>query len=69
MSDLGFGLERIRWKIVNKSYYDLYNSFDNIDIKVKAYLSALALLTVNDVKPSNKNAGYRVRLFSKKLIR
>lgn len=68
MSDLGFGLERLRWKIVNKSYYDLYNCFDNVDLKVKAYLSALALLSVNDVKPSNKNAGYRVRLFSKKLI-
>lgn len=68
MSDLGFGLERLRWKIDNKSYYDLYSSFDSIDIKVKAYLSALALLSVNDVKPSNKNAGYRVRLFSKKLI-
>lgn len=68
MSDLGFGLERLRWKINNKSYYDLYNSFDNVNLKVKAYLSALALLAVNDVKPSNKNAGYRVRLFSKKLI-
>lgn len=68
MSDLGFGLERLRWKIVNKSYYDLYNSFDDINLKVKAYLSALALLSVNDVKPSNKNAGYRLRFFSKKLI-
>lgn len=68
ISDLGFGLERLRWKTNNKSYYDLYNTFEDIDLKVKAYLSALALLAVNDVKPSNKNAGYRVRLFSKKLI-
>ena len=68
MSDLGFGLERLRWKTNNKSYYDLYNTFEDIDLKVKAYLSALALLAVNDVKPSNKNAGYRVRLFSKRII-
>ena len=68
MSDLGFGLERLRWRATNKSYYDLYSKFDEIDLKVKAYLSALALLAVNEVKPSNKNAGYRVRLFSKKLI-
>lgn len=68
MSDLGFGLERLRWRATNKSYYNLYNKFDEIDLKVKAYLSALALLAVNEVKPSNKNAGYRVRLFSKKLI-
>ncbi len=68
MSDLGFGLERLRWKINKKSYYDLFSEFDNIDIKIKAYLSALALLAVNDIKPSNKNAGYRVRLLSKKII-
>ena len=68
MSDLGFGLERLRWKTTNRSYYDLYNNFDDIDLKTKAYLSVLALLAVNDVKPSNKNVGYRARLFSKKLI-
>jgi len=68
MSDLGFGVERLRWKTTNKSYYDLYNNFDDIDLKIKAYLSVLALLAVNDVKPSNKNAGYRARYFSKRLI-
>ena len=34
---------------------------------VKAYLSVLSLLAVNNVKPSNKNSGYRIRQFSKKL--
>lgn len=68
MSDLGFGLERIRWQRNNKSYYDLYSDSTHINFKVKAYLSAIALLAVNDIQPSNKNAGYRVRLFSKKLV-
>lgn len=69
MSDLGFGLERLRWKINdNHSYYDLYSLSNNIDKEVKAYLSVLALLAVNDIKPSNKNSGYRARLFSKKLV-
>lgn len=68
MSDLGFGLERLRWKISQNSYFDLYDKFDDVDITVKAYLSALALLAVNDVKPSNRNSGYRARQFSKKLI-
>jgi len=53
MSDLGFGLERLRWKTTNKSYYDLYSDSSNLNTKLKAYLSALALLAVNNVKPSN----------------
>lgn len=69
MSDLGFGLERIRWIINNKSYYDLYSPSEQIDIDVKALLSALALMCINDIVPSNKNVGYRFRLFSKRLIK
>ena len=68
MSDLGFGLERLRWKTTNKSYYDLYSNNKDLNIEFKAYISALALLAVNNVKPSNKNSGYRFRLFSKKLV-
>lgn len=68
MSDLGFGLERLRWQLNGGSYYDLYEKNVEISLEVKAYLSAIALLTVNKVKPSNKNSGYRVRLFSKKLV-
>lgn len=68
MSDLGFGLERIRWKKNDNSYYDLYSDSTHINSKVKAYLSAIALLAVNDIQPSNKNVGYRFRLFSKKLV-
>lgn len=68
MSDVGFGLERIRWSANSRnSYFDLYSDSKCILPSVKAYLSAIALLCVNDVAPSNKNSGYRFRLFSKKL--
>lgn len=68
MSDLGFGLERLRWKINNGLYYDLYSNSEGLNPEIKAYLSVLSLLAVNDIKPSNKNSGYRARSFSKKLI-
>lgn len=68
MSDLGFGLERIRWCANNKEgFYDLYSNSAHLTPEVKATLSVLALLAVNDIKPSNKNTGYRARMFSKKL--
>lgn len=68
MSDLGFGLERLKWKLSNGSYYNLYSDSLAISCEVKAYLSVIALLTVNNIKPSNKNTGYRARLYSKKLV-
>lgn len=68
MSDLGFGLERLRWLVNGNSYYDLYSNSQGLDINLKAYLSVIALLAVNNVKPSNKNFGYRARMFSKKLV-
>lgn len=67
MSDVGFGLERIRWCVNHGSYYDLYSDSSSLSPMVKAYLSVLSLLAVNNVKPSNKNSGYRIRQFSKKL--
>lgn len=68
MSDVGFGLERIRWCLNNESYFDLYSDSEELIPEVKAYLSVIALLAVNGVTPSNKNSGYRARLFSKKLV-
>ncbi len=68
MCDLGFGLERIRWLYTLKSYYDLYSDSSFLSSKIKALISALALLNVNNIQPSNKNAGYRVRQFSKKIV-
>lgn len=67
MSDVGFGLERIRWCLNNKSYFDVYSESNKLTPEIKAYLSAIALLTVNDILPGNKNTGYRSRQFSKKL--
>ena len=67
MTDVGFGLERIRWCLGNNSYFDLFSNSEKLKADVKAYLSALALLEVNNIKPSNKNVGYRARLFSKKM--
>lgn len=68
MSDLGFGLERVRWLIIGNSYYDICSDSTELDIQLKAYLSVIALLAVNHIKPSNKNTGYRARMFSKKLV-
>lgn len=67
MSDVGFGLERIRWCISGKSYFDLYSDSSLLSPEVKANLSVVALMAVNGVKPSNKNCGYRARMFSKRL--
>lgn len=68
MSDVGFGIERIKWCITNNSYFNIYSDSQKILPEIKAYLSAIALLAINDIKPSNKNAGYRYRLFTKKLV-
>ena len=68
MSDLGFGLERLRWLINGNSYYNIYSDSQNLNVELKAYLSVISLLAVNNVKPSNKNTGYRARKFSKELV-
>ena len=68
MSDVGFGLERVRWCLDKDSYFNLYSDSREIKAEIKAYLSVIALLAVNEVRPSNKNSGYRARLFSKKLV-
>lgn len=68
-SDVGFGLERIRW-VCNpqKSYYDINGDTSMLEADKKAIISAIVLLVINGVSPSNKAAGYRIRLFSKKII-
>lgn len=70
MSDIGFGLERLRWTInKDKSYFDIFSDSKCFHPEVKALISVLALLNVNNIIPSNKNTGYRFRLFSKKLVK
>lgn len=69
MSDVGFGLERIRWvSSPNNSYYDFYQDSSSIDSKLKALISAVALIVVNGILPSNNQAGYRIRLFLKEIV-
>lgn len=67
MCDLGFGIERLRWCVHNDSYFNLYSDSKNLLSREKALISAISLLSVCNVKPSNRNSGYRARLFSKKL--
>lgn len=68
MCDLGFGIERIRWCINgNKSYFNLFSDSDKLSSSEKGLISAITLLAICGVKPSQKNSGYRARLFSKKL--
>lgn len=67
MCDLGFGIERIRWCLNNNSYYNLYSNSNELLPRTRALISAISLLSVCSVVPSNKNSGYRARLFSKKL--
>lgn len=66
--DEGFGLERIKWVTTNNNYFDLYTNSSAIGPKIKAIISAIVLIILNGVPPSNKAAGYRIRKFSKELI-
>lgn len=66
--DLGFGIERLRWSAnKDKSYFDLESNSSDLPANVKGLISAITLLALNGVKPANKNAGYRARVFSKTL--
>lgn len=61
-SDIGFGLERIKWsKRIN--YGELA-----INERIEDYCKTLALLSGSGLQPSNHDQGYRMRLFSKRLL-
>lgn len=70
LSDIGFGLERLRWCTFEdeKSYFDIYSDSKNIESRSKGLISALSILGINNICPSQKDAGYRARHFSKKLV-
>ena len=68
LSDTGFGLERLRWCLNNRSYYDLFSDSSNLSPDKKAIISAIGLIAINGIQPSQKSAGYRARSFSKKLV-
>ena len=68
MCDLGFGVERVRWCTnKGKSYFDFDKDTKHLSPEEKALISAITLLAINGVIPSQKNSGYRARLFSKHL--
>lgn len=71
LSDIGFGLERVKWIMQGGSYFDVLGNgriSDNIDGVSAVYSHTLSLLAGEGLKPSNKEQGYRFRLFSKKLV-
>lgn len=69
-SDIGFGLERIKWVLRGGSYFDNFTSGpkDEISLSTLAFANTLSLLSGSDLKPSNKEYGYRFRLFSKRFV-
>lgn len=71
LSDIGFGLERIKWIMQGGSYFDVLGNgriANNIDGTSAVCSHTLSLLAGEGLKPSNKEQGYRFRLFSKKLV-
>lgn len=71
LSDIGFGLERVKWIMQGGSYFDVLGDgrvSSNIDGTSAVCSHTLALLAGSGLKPSNKEQGYRLRLFSKKLV-
>ena len=71
LSDIGFGLERVKWIMQGGSYFDVLGNgrvVNNIDGVSAVCSHTLSLLAGEGLKPSNKEQGYRFRLFSKKLV-
>lgn len=71
ISDIGFGLERLRWMLGGGSYTDHLipgQKLSNFDDQVLDYARTLALLAGSGVIPSNNEQGYRFRKFSKLLV-
>ena len=71
VSDFGFGLERLTWILRKGSYFDAIGPLTeslNGDNKVQEIVKTVALLASSGLTPSNKDKGYRFRLFTKKLV-
>lgn len=62
VSDIGFGLERLRWILRGGDYFGM-----GTDAPVSDSVRTLTLLCMSGVPASNKERGYRHRLFSKRL--
>ena len=72
VSDIGFGLDRIRWLLTGESYLGRFNPQGNTDwdpdITVIDGVRTQALLIGSGLKPSNKDAGFQLRQFSKNVV-
>lgn len=71
-SDIGFGLERIKWILQGGQYFNVFNiTTKEHEVKnpiILNHILTMALLAGSGIKPANKEHGYRLRLFSKKFI-
>lgn len=71
ISDFGFGLERLTWIFRKDSYFDgvgpLNASLRGSGLE-QELTKTLTLLAGHDLEPSNKDRGYRYRLFAKRLV-
>lgn len=71
ISDFGFGLERLTWIERKGSYFDgvgpLSESLRGNGL-IQELTKTLTLLAASGLEPSNKDKGYRYRLFSKKIV-
>lgn len=71
ISDFGFGLERLTWIQRKDSYFDgvgpLNESLRGNGL-IQELTKTLTLLAAYGLEPSNKDKGYRYRLFTKKIV-
>lgn len=71
ISDFGFGLERLTWIFRKDSYFDSVGPL-NASLRGNRLLQELAktltLLAAHNLEPSNRDRGYRYRLFAKRIV-
>lgn len=72
LSDIGFGVERLKWILQGGSYFAGFGERDKLlmaeNLHVINSAQTLTLLAGSGLKPANKEHGYRFRLFSKRLV-
>lgn len=66
ISDVGFGMERIRYALDGSSYFR--DEEKGYSARILDYTKTLAILAGSGLKPSNIDQGYRFRQFSKHLM-
>lgn len=72
ISDIGFGLDRIRWLLTGESYLGRFkpqgeSNWDPDPVVIDG-VRTQALLIGSGLKPSNKDAGFQLRQFSKNVV-